>query len=60
MAFLDAPGTRRRSDRDQEDQRRGRRLGPSAAAQYLNTQLDPQQTKQDAAKLVSQGVDIGW
>ncbi len=27
---------------------------------YLNTQLDPQQTKQDAAKLIGQGVNIGW
>jgi branched-chain amino acid transport system substrate-binding protein len=27
---------------------------------FLNDQLDPQQTKQDAAKLVSQGVHIGW
>ncbi len=27
---------------------------------YLNDQLDPNQTKEDALKLVSQGVNIGW
>ena len=27
---------------------------------FLNDQLDPQQTKQDAAKLVGQHVNIGW
>ena len=27
---------------------------------FLNTQLDPQATKQDATKLISQGAQIGW
>src|SRR5579871_6513506 len=27
---------------------------------YLNDQLDPTQTKEDATKLVSEGVNIGW
>jgi branched-chain amino acid transport system substrate-binding protein len=27
---------------------------------YVNTQLDPQQTKQAATNLISQGVNIGW
>ncbi|HWE82236.1 MAG TPA: ABC transporter substrate-binding protein, partial [Gaiellaceae bacterium] len=27
---------------------------------YLNDQLDPNQTKEDATKLVSQNVSIGW
>jgi branched-chain amino acid transport system substrate-binding protein len=27
---------------------------------YLNDQLDPNQTKEDATKLVSEGVNVGW
>ena len=27
---------------------------------YLNDQLDPTQTKEDATKLVSQGINVGW
>jgi branched-chain amino acid transport system substrate-binding protein len=35
-------------------------LGHPLQLKYLNDQLDPQQTKQDAAKFVGQGVNIGW
>src|SRR5262249_42223088 len=34
--------------------------GHPLVLKYLNTQLDPQATKQDATKLISQGAQIGW
>ena len=34
--------------------------GHPLVLKYLNDQLDPQATKQDATKLISQGAQIGW
>src|SRR5579871_2759928 len=34
--------------------------GHELEIKYLNDQLDPNQTKEDATKLVSEGVNIGW
>jgi branched-chain amino acid transport system substrate-binding protein len=34
--------------------------GHPLVLKFLNTQLDPQATKQDATKLISQGAQIGW
>jgi branched-chain amino acid transport system substrate-binding protein len=34
--------------------------GHPLVLKYINTQVDPQLTKQGAAKLISEGVNIGW
>ena len=60
MAPFDAPALAAAQIEIKKINAAGGVMGHPLQLKYLNTQLDPQQTKQDAAKLVSQGVDIGW
>ena len=60
MAPFDAPALAAAQIEIEKINAAGGVMGHPLQLKFLNTQLDPQQTKQDAAKLVGQGVDIGW
>jgi branched-chain amino acid transport system substrate-binding protein len=60
MAPFDAPALAAAQIEIAKINAAGGAAGHQLQLKVLNTQLDPQQTKQDAAKLVGQHVNIGW
>jgi branched-chain amino acid transport system substrate-binding protein len=60
MAPFDAPALAAAKIEIQKINKAGGIDGHPLEIKYLNDQLDPTQTKEDATKLISQGVNIGW
>jgi branched-chain amino acid transport system substrate-binding protein len=60
MAPFDAPALAAAQIEITKINKAGGVAGHPLQLKFLNDQLDPQQTKQDALKLINQKVDIGW
>jgi branched-chain amino acid transport system substrate-binding protein len=60
MAPFDAPALQAAQIEIAKINAAGGVMGHPLQLKFVNSQLDPQRTKQDAAKFVGQKVDIGW